>query len=84
MMVEQAAPDRRGFVGSFQQLGFGLGILAGTLSAFVSTWLVGATGDLIAPTYYAMGCGVITVVTAACFVLAGGLRGAAAMAPGHV
>jgi MHS family proline/betaine transporter-like MFS transporter len=46
----------------------------GGLAPFISTWLVGATGDLIAPTYYAIGCGVITVVTASWFVLAGGLR----------
>jgi MHS family proline/betaine transporter-like MFS transporter len=56
----------------------------GGLAPFVSTWLVGATGDLIAPTYYAMGCGVITVVTAAAFVLAGGLRHAAIAEAGHV
>jgi MHS family proline/betaine transporter-like MFS transporter len=33
MMVEHAPPSRRGFIGSFQQVGFGLGILAGTLCA---------------------------------------------------
>ena len=33
MMVEHAPPSRRGFVGSFQQVGFGLGILFGTLFA---------------------------------------------------
>jgi MHS family proline/betaine transporter-like MFS transporter len=56
----------------------------GGLAPFISTWLVGATGDLIAPTYYAIGCGVITVVTAAVFVLAGGLRPQAALAAEHV
>jgi MHS family proline/betaine transporter-like MFS transporter len=33
MMVEHAPPSRRGFIGSFQQVGFGLGILLGTLFA---------------------------------------------------
>lgn len=34
MMVEHAPPGKRGFIGSFQQVGFGLGILVGTICAF--------------------------------------------------
>lgn len=34
MMVEHAPETRRGFIGSFQQVGFGLGILLGTLFAW--------------------------------------------------
>ena len=34
MIVENAPAGRRGFVGSFQQVGFGLGTLAGTLCSF--------------------------------------------------
>jgi MHS family proline/betaine transporter-like MFS transporter len=40
MMVEQAPPNRRGFVGSFQQLGFGIGILAGTICAVIVNGLL--------------------------------------------
>ena len=39
----------------------------GGLAPFVSTWLVSATGSRIAPTYYAIFCGLITVVTASHF-----------------
>ncbi|WP_413738441.1 MFS transporter [Sodalis sp. RH21] len=35
MMVEHAPADKRGFIGSFQQVGFGLGILAGTICSFL-------------------------------------------------
>lgn len=35
MMVEHASAKRRGLVGSLQQVGFGVGILAGTACAFV-------------------------------------------------
>jgi MHS family proline/betaine transporter-like MFS transporter len=35
MIVEYASPGRRGFIGSFQQVGFGLGTVAGTLAALI-------------------------------------------------
>lgn len=35
MMVEHAPVDKRGFIGSFQQVGFGLGILVGTVCSFL-------------------------------------------------
>jgi MHS family proline/betaine transporter-like MFS transporter len=34
----------------------------GGLAPFIGTWLVRVTGDLIAPTYYAILCGTISVV----------------------
>jgi len=35
MMVEHAPANKRGFIGSFQQVGFGLGILVGTVCSFL-------------------------------------------------
>lgn len=37
--------------------------LFGGFAPLVSTWLIGATGHIVAPTYYAIFCGLITIVT---------------------
>jgi MFS transporter, MHS family, proline/betaine transporter len=36
----------------------------GGFAPFIGTWLVRATGNLIAPTYYAIGCGIISTLAA--------------------
>ena len=36
----------------------------GGFAPFISTWLVGATGSLMAPTFYAMACGALSFATA--------------------
>ena len=43
----------------------------GGLAPFVSTWLIGATRDLLAPTWYAMACGAISTASIAVFAIAG-------------
>jgi MHS family proline/betaine transporter-like MFS transporter len=45
MIVENAPSARRGFVGSFQQVGFALGTLAGTSCSFAIT--AGMSGDAV-------------------------------------
>ena len=37
----------------------------------MSTWLIGATRDLLAPTWYAMACGAISTASIAVFAIAG-------------